>query len=402
MSPHVLIVGAGLGGLTLAQCLRKQGASFEIFERDIDDQSRAQGWAIGLHSMLDELQSSMPSDLPDLRESVHHLSPLKLNTQLCMYIRGDRVGVQDTPETPVLRANRARLRGWLSTNLPIHWGKQLQHIEETGDGKICLHFADGTNASGDVLVGADGVHSVVREHVLQRPNDEVLNLIPTSTIIGEVHLSGAAFERQLSLGHSCYVVAAPSSSARLFVGLQQANDDGNSGEYYWFFMTYDEEACRPNHWLRTASRQEKLDYAKKTAAEMDSKFTEIMELTPASGIKDTFFTHRDAEIRSLPTGRVALVGDAAHPMTPFRGEGGCHAITDALNLSKVLGKIEKGENGDIAAAIEGYHAEVLERGSNAVLSSRNAHKTMGQKPPVGWGYTVVPIPEERIVLSALK
>lgn len=47
---HVLIAGAGLGGLSLAQCLRKQGISFEIFERDEDENSRFQGWAIGLHT----------------------------------------------------------------------------------------------------------------------------------------------------------------------------------------------------------------------------------------------------------------------------------------------------------------------------------------------------------------
>jgi len=45
--PHILIIGAGLGGLTLAQALRKQGISFEIFERSADD--RFQGWAIGIH-----------------------------------------------------------------------------------------------------------------------------------------------------------------------------------------------------------------------------------------------------------------------------------------------------------------------------------------------------------------
>lgn len=47
---HVLIVGGGLGGLALAQCLRKQGISFEIFERDADEHARFQGWAIALHS----------------------------------------------------------------------------------------------------------------------------------------------------------------------------------------------------------------------------------------------------------------------------------------------------------------------------------------------------------------
>lgn len=46
-NPHVLIIGAGLGGLVLAQALRKQGISFEIFEKSTD--SRFQGWAIGIH-----------------------------------------------------------------------------------------------------------------------------------------------------------------------------------------------------------------------------------------------------------------------------------------------------------------------------------------------------------------
>lgn len=123
--PHVLIVGAGLGGLTLAQCLRKRGISFEVFERDPNDHSRPQGWAIGLHtytipshffrgrisiligsdsSILETLEASVPSDLPDLRASTHHLLPLTLKTQLCMYykgISGGRIGIQDTPGTPV-------------------------------------------------------------------------------------------------------------------------------------------------------------------------------------------------------------------------------------------------------------------------------------------------------------
>lgn len=49
---HILIAGAGLGGLCLAQCLRKQGISFEVFERDENEHSRPQGWAIALHTWV--------------------------------------------------------------------------------------------------------------------------------------------------------------------------------------------------------------------------------------------------------------------------------------------------------------------------------------------------------------
>lgn len=113
-------------------------------------------------SILDELQNSVPSDLPDLREAVNHLSPLDLKTQICFYTGGaeQRVGVQDTPETPCLRANRPKLRRWLATDVTVQWSKQLVRIEDTDAGKVTLVFADDTSATGDVLVGADGVNSI--------------------------------------------------------------------------------------------------------------------------------------------------------------------------------------------------------------------------------------------------
>ena len=66
---------------------------------------------------------------------------------------------QDSPETPFIRAERYRLRNWLSTNLPIQWGKRLQHIEHNDNG-VTAYFEDGTSSKGDILVGADGIKSV--------------------------------------------------------------------------------------------------------------------------------------------------------------------------------------------------------------------------------------------------
>lgn len=66
---------------------------------------------------------------------------------------------QDSPEAPIVRAERRRLRDWLSTNIPIQWGKRVKHIEHDDKG-VSVYFEDGKTAKGDVLVGADGINSV--------------------------------------------------------------------------------------------------------------------------------------------------------------------------------------------------------------------------------------------------
>ena len=71
---------------------------------------------------------------------------------------------------------------------------------------------------------------------------------------------------------------------------------------------------------------------------MPPNMREIFESTPAEGIRKQPHIWRDLELASLPAGRVVLVGDAAHAMTPFRGEGGYHAFIDSLNLAKILSR----------------------------------------------------------------
>jgi flavin-dependent dehydrogenase len=69
--------------------------------------------------------------------------------------------IQDSPELPIVRAERLRLRNWLATNLPIQWGKRVMRIEHDDEG-VSVDFEDGTTAKGDILVGADGINSIGR------------------------------------------------------------------------------------------------------------------------------------------------------------------------------------------------------------------------------------------------
>ncbi|KAI1385656.1 FAD/NAD(P)-binding domain-containing protein [Hypoxylon trugodes] len=407
---HVIIIGAGLGGLSLAQCLRKQGISFEIFERDVTPKARFQGWAIALYgSTVEDLASSFPSDVPDLRESTNHLQPLSIPAQLCMYApdKDGRIGVEDSSEIPLIRAERLRLRNWLATNLSIQWGKRLTRIEQGDDG-VSVYFEDGTSAKGDIVVGADGVKSVVREYLLEKPNSDLLSLVPLAAIVGQLELSGDAFKRQLELGHSGYLVRSQELGFFNFCGLHETNPDGVSGKHYWMWMTPDPNVAEPDHWLQNASQQEKLDHVLKSVAPLPPQFREIFEQTPASGITEKPYIWRDLQLEqsSLPAGRVVLLGDAAHAMTPFRGEGGFHAFIDALKLSKVLGQLNASEVGNgvegIKTAIAEYNSEMLQRCWVAVQDSRNMQvgKQPGKAGAKPWR-GARPLPKENIVLQPM-
>ncbi|KAI1407792.1 putative monooxygenase [Hypoxylon sp. FL1857] len=404
-SPHILIIGGGLGGLLLGQTLRKNKISFEIFERDQSDDMRTQGWAIGLHTMLDELDASVPDDLGS-RDFINHLLPLKLHYEFAWY-RHDRttkLGVRDDGSGKFIRANRTRLRKWLATNLPVQYGKHAVRIEETND-SVTVHFEDGTSATGDILVGADGPHSPTRKYLLggqdfiKRPRQGVIN--------GEVELSGRDMEEQLEMGHSCYLVdVSPNVQAPgfLFVGLNEAHADGKSGKYYYNLFWRDEEATKEDYWTNTASKEKLHQTVLEKTKHLPPKLTSIIEKTGVQGMKQPpiRFSTLCLEPEQLPHGRVTLLGDAGHCMPAFRGEGGFHALLDALKLGKALAKLQTNDAEVVKKVLGEYQDEMIERGSKAAAWSDIAFDQPwdgpGAAPKIVWGLPVVALPEERITL----
>lgn len=210
--------------------------------------------------------------------------------------------------------------------------------------------------------------------------------------MAQVTLTGEAFKRQLEIGHSGYNLVYPELGFVSFNGLHEVLPDGVSGRFFWFLMEPDSKVASPSHWLQTASQQDKLTHVLKKVAPLPPKFRDIFELTPASGIRAEPHVWRDVELASLPAGRVILLGDAAHAMSPFRGEGGYHTFVDALNLSRLLIKLGNKGSSDtidvIKSAVQKYNVNILDRGSAAVRSSRAAHAELSKKtwtvPLVGW------------------
>ena len=171
----VIIIGAGLGGLVLAQSLRHSSVAFELFERDSSPWDRPQGYR--LHLEGDALNAAREVLSPDVHRvlelTAQRTAPFTslLDTHLDVLKRiptedgSERSVWPDTAEQNVhCNVDRATLRQLLLAGLDgiCHYGKHLERYETSAHG-VKAFFSDGTSAEGDVLVGADGVRSAVRK-----------------------------------------------------------------------------------------------------------------------------------------------------------------------------------------------------------------------------------------------
>ncbi|MCJ1353666.1 MAG: hypothetical protein MMC33_003653 [Icmadophila ericetorum] len=314
--------------------------------------------------MLQDLIDSVPDDLPPI-EQTSHLKPLDRPAQFAFFQQnGECFKVTSTPDSKFVRANRSYLRDWLATNLDVQWDKHMTKIEET-DKSVTLFFLDGTSATGDVLVGADGVHSPTRAHLCESKN--LLQTVPVGMIGGETTLNREQYESVMEIGNSAFL--ARGEVFNIFVGLNSVAEDASTAKYYWMFNWVDEKAAQEPYWTASASKQELYDYAMKHIDAFDPKFVEVVRLTPVDGVRTPPLVLRDLVLKEMPNRRVTLVGDAAHPMTPFRGQGGNEAIKDSLNLARAIAKSTKT---DFLPALKEYQEEMLVRGGEAVIKSREA------------------------------
>jgi 2-polyprenyl-6-methoxyphenol hydroxylase-like FAD-dependent oxidoreductase len=172
----VVIIGAGTGGLCLAQGLRSRGVAAEVFERDHSPTDRLQGYRLGINAAGSRaLKTCLP---PTLFEKLIASSAKPSRRVSFLDHRLRRLLAIDLPKTngaagendrPV---SRIALRRILLEGLDdiVHFGSKFVAFEEAPGGAITARFEDGSKATGDVLVGADGASSRMRGQLLRMPN----------------------------------------------------------------------------------------------------------------------------------------------------------------------------------------------------------------------------------------
>jgi 5-methylphenazine-1-carboxylate 1-monooxygenase len=358
---RVLIAGGGIGGLTLALSLHQVGIPCTVFEAATEVGELGVGINILPHSARVFTSLGLLQELDDLAIRTRELRYVNHFGQQIWAGECGRWGGHDTPQ---LSIHRGRLHGVLwraaQARLPaggVRNGYRLQGFAQDGDGVTArFTLADGTEAEerGDVLVGADGIHSVVR--ALLHPGDDGIRWQGSQLWRGAV--DWPAFE-----GGNVMLIAADSMAKLTVYPIAEGRSAGTLLTNWVLNGKVATGALPPprrEKWSRPGKLKEVLPFAKR----LRLPFFEVEALIRAT---PRFFEYPECDRDPLAwwtQGRVTLLGDAAHPMYPTGSNGSAQAILDARCLAKLLSELAP------EAALNTYEAERLPMTAEVVRNNR--------------------------------
>ncbi|WP_043670507.1 FAD-dependent oxidoreductase [Streptomyces xylophagus] len=388
---RVMVIGAGLGGLCLAQGLRRRGVDVTVYERDDALLVRNQGYRLYIDPTGDRvLRESLPAELYDLFRATAGYPPLRI-VKLDDQVNETRVLEDDPDETPI-SVDRLTLRQILFEGLADHvaFGKKLVRYDTsaTGDGPVTAHFADGTTATGDVLIAADGVNSAVRRQYL--PHARIMDS-GVRQIYGKVplddHTRGlfrdvmfnvftplvGTRERYMGIGPHQPDEPVAQAAARLTPGAELHD----SGAYMACYFGARVERF-PHDDLRSLTSRELHQLALNMTKDWHPGLRAIIE----HWLPDAVFPltlRTSIPIPAWPTTPVTLLGDAIHTMSPAGGAGANTALRDAAALTEALAQAATGA--PLIPELRKYEADMTAYGFAAVReSARDGAERSHQNP----------------------
>lgn len=378
---RVLIAGAGLGGLTLAHGLRNAHIDVAVFERDRHQPDPLHTYRIhingagsrALHACLppplwatfDALSGCPPRGI---RFVTHRLRPLA-------FIPEPPVADGTDPGATSHPISRAGLRQLLLTGLDdvVSFERRLVRYEQGADGQVTAFFADGTSATGDLLVGADGTGSQVRRQYLPeaRVVDTGVTGMAGKFALAE-HSGGrlpAAFQTQMTM-------VIPPRDLGLFAASFIHKPGTTNGQVAGFDLpdhTFWALIGRRNAFpvdgdMRRLGGDVLQQAALRTIAGWHPLLRRLVgESDPATLISVPL--HSAESVAPWAPSNVTLLGDAIHAMTPLQGLGGNTALRDAALLCERLVDVQA-DRAPLPAAIGAYESAMRDYGFEAVRRSQ--------------------------------
>ena len=388
---HIIIIGGGLGGLCLAQGLKKAGISFCVYERDPTSDFRPQGYRIRLnHFGALGLKACLSEELWKIFEETCAKTVVGMTRidavecKVTSEVSGPEVlrtyMTKDVDPSTLLgpyTVDRRIIRTLLLNGLKgsVQFGKTFTHysIEQNDDQKkvVVAHFDDGTVARGDLIVGADGLKSRVRRQFLP---DHVPVDLDMRGIYGKTVITPELLDRFPSSAMKWITFIQDSRPLTLFVEPVRFNADPaqvspefkvpSTPDYvYW--------ALGSRSSIYGLDDSELLGLTGENAAQLTLKLTEgwspdVRSLLQLQTVDECAVVRISSVLPIIPawepSRNVTLLGDAVHVMSPTGGAGANTALFDAAKLCAVLkeGDITEAAIGEYENAMRGFARKAIE------------------------------------------
>ncbi len=330
----IIIAGAGIGGLTLGCALSRAGRPFRILERAAELRPVGAGIALSENA----LRALAHIGLAEAgRAAGQELGTAAICDQQGKVLIGYRI--RDIISGATVAMARAALQQTLVEALGahVHTGQEVVDYEHLATG-VRVRLASGETVEGDLLVGADGLHSAVRRVMRGQEPLRYSGYTSWRALVDDIDLTDPdRFTESWGAGQRFGIV--PIGNRRV----------------YWFAVADAAAGDRGGEDAREDLRQR--------FAGWHAPIDRIIAATPRDQIIRTDIFDR-VPIARWSDRRVVLLGDAAHPMTPNLGMGGCQAIEDAVVLSDALGR-----EASIDAALARYESRRIPRANSFVVRS---------------------------------
>ena len=350
-----VIIGAGMGGMSAAIALKQLGFDVEVYEQVTENKpvgAAISVWSNGVkclnHLGLEEETAALGGIVETMSYIDGHTGETMCRFSMQPLI--DEVGQRPYPIA------RAELQLMLMNAYgfdDINFGMKMVSVAD-GPDAATVHFADGTSASGDIVIGADGAKSLTREYVLGGPvTRRYAGYVNFNGLVATDPAIGPSTEWTTYVGDGKRVSVMPVAGDRFYFFFDVPMPEGQPFERGTAreVLTKEFDGWAPG----VQTLIEKLDPA-------TTNRVEILDLDPF----DTWVK-----------GRVAVLGDAAHNTTPDIGQGGCSAMEDAVALQFAF----RDHPDDVYAALADYQAARAERAGDLVLRARKRCDVTHAKDP---------------------
>lgn len=398
---HVMIIGAGTGGLALAHRLNSAGVRVSVFERDRTRTDGLFGYRVGISPDGSRaLKACLPPALFDTFKKTVAIGPQYTNfiTERMgeLFVAGgpedEAVLAPTDPEFAERSVSRMTLRQIELTGLEdvVHFDRKFERYTENPDGTVTAHFADGTSATGDLLVGADGTSSRVRRQFLP---DARLVETDLFGITGKLPLTDevrALLTPKMLRGVT--MVFAPQGINTIFHVMEfewQRGDTDPELVKAWPGLTFDNtrdyvmwgfsshRRMLPDNVMSLSGPELHrlvLDRTRSWAPNL-RRLLELADSTSCFPIN----IRTSEPVDPWPSTNITLLGDAIHTMTPGLGVGANTALRDARILGDNLTRMS------VVDAVADYERQMHGYAWEAVVKSRERFdgNSIAYKPVVG-------------------